>query len=153
MKNENLIYKLKELIQPIVTDKGYELYYIEFIKEKGENFLRIYIDSSNGIGLDDCEKVSREVSNILDTEDPISCSYYLEVSSPGINRTLYTDEHLNKYIGETVKIKLYKLFNGSKKYIGKLKEFNDLEIKIEDDGEQIVIPREKISNVSLHGEM
>ncbi|WP_035290623.1 ribosome maturation factor RimP [Clostridium sp. KNHs214] len=153
MNNSELVTKLNELVEPIVSKCGYQLYHIEFVKEQGENFLRVYIDHEAGIGLNDCEKVSRQISDMLDLEDPISDSYYLEVSSPGIERELYNEEHLNKYIGNSITIRLSKLFNGSKKIIGVLKDFNDSEITITKEGEEISIPREKIKAINLNGEI
>ncbi|WP_138205673.1 ribosome maturation factor RimP [Haloimpatiens lingqiaonensis] len=153
MNNSELMTNINKLVEPIVSRSGYQLYYIEFVKEQGENFLRIYIDHENGIGLNDCEKVSRQISDMLDQEDPIPDSYYLEVSSPGIERQLYTEGHLNKYIGESITIRLNKLFNGSKKFIGVLKGFNDSEITLTKEGEEISIPREKIKAINLNGEI
>lgn len=153
MRNNELISSLNELIEPIVTKCGYKLYYIEFVKEQGENFLRIYIDSEKGISLNDCEKVSRQISDMLDIEDPIPYSYYLEVSSPGIDRFLYNDEHLSMYKGSYITIKLNKLFNGSKKFKGFLKNFNDSQVTIEQEKVEIAIPREKIKSINLNGEI
>ena len=152
MSSEILMRKFFDLIRPIVIEKGLELYHIEFIKESGENYLRIYIDSPNGITFEDCEKVSRAVSEALDVEDPIPDPYYLEVSSPGIDRTLFTDVHLERYIGSNVVIKLNKLFNGKKIFEGELSNFNSDEITAKIDDENIVIPRDKIKNISLKGE-
>ncbi len=146
---ENLIKQLITLIEPIVTKLNYELYHLEFVKEGGENYLRIYIDDEKGIGLDDCEKVSRTISDMLDEVDPIEESYYLEVSSPGIDRELHNDKHFERYINSEVEIKLSSLFNGSKKYEGVLIGFNNDSINIENDGKQIDIPREKINKVKL----
>lgn len=153
MNNSELIIKMNELVEPIVSKCGYQLYHIEFVKEQGENFLRIYIDHEAGIGLSDCEKVSRQISAMLDLEDPVPDSYYLEVSSPGIERELYTEEHLNKYIGNSITVRLNKLFNGNKKVIGVLKDFNDSQITIIKEGEEIFIPREKIKAINLNGEI
>ena len=116
MKNNMLIERLKGLIAPIVNEKGLELYHLEYVKENGENYLRIFIDNTSGISLQDCENVSRAVSDLLDTEDPIEDAYYLEVSSPGIDRALYTEEHLKRYTNSTVIIKLSSLLNGKKIY-------------------------------------
>lgn len=149
MKNDRLIEKLNALIEPIVEAKDYELYYLEFVKEAGENYLRIYIDNENGISLEDCEKVSRAVSEMLDIEDPISESYYLEVSSPGVNRILYKDKHLNNAIGKKVSIKLSSLFEGKKQYEGILIEFNSDSIKINSENEEVIVPRVKILNMNL----
>lgn len=152
MKEDTIIARLFELISPVVEKSNYELYHLELVKENGEKYLRIYIDTTDGISLEDCEKVSRAVSELLDVEDPISDAYYLEVSSPGIERVLYTDKHFEKYVGSEVVFKLKKLFNGSKKYEGRLIAFTDEAISVEADGKEIAIPREYIDFVRLKGE-
>jgi len=149
MNNDTLIQKLKKITQPIVEKNNVELYHIEYVKEAGENFLRIYIDSANGISLEDCEKVSRATSEILDVEDPITDSYCLEVSSPGIERTLHNDNHLEKYIGQNVLVSLNSLYEGKKKFEGNLLGFSDMQIEIQYEGNNISIPKEKISIVNL----
>lgn len=149
MKNDTLLQKLRKIIQPIAEKNNCELYHLEYLKEAGENFLRIYIDSSNGISLEDCEKTSRAVSEILDVEDPIKDSYCLEVSSPGIERILYDDNHLKKYIGQNVLVNLNSLYEGTKKIEGNLLGFSDVQIEIQYEGNDISVPKEKISIVSL----
>jgi len=152
MKNDVLINKLNEIIEPIVKDLNYDLYYIEYIKESGENYLRIYIDSENGISLTDCEKVSRKTSASLDEYDPIPDAYFLEISSPGIERGLYTDEHLRKYIGYDVLIKLTELFEGKRNIKGKLLEFDIEKIVIRFEDLNMSIPRNIINSVNLRVE-
>jgi ribosome maturation factor RimP len=153
MKLDVLIENLTELIAPIVDELGYELYHIEYVKENGEYYLRIYIDNETGITLEDCEKVSRPVSDILDVKDPITDSYYLEVSSPGLNRNLYSDKHLNRYIGSEVAIKLGKPIEGKKLLKGSLAGFTESEVNISVDGNEIGIPRDKIKAINLEGEL
>lgn len=149
MKNDTLLQKLRKIAQPIVEKNNCELYHLEYVKEAGENYLRIYIDNSNGISLEDCEKTSRGISEILDVEDPITDSYCLEVSSPGIERILYDDNHLKKYIGQNVLVNLKRLFEGTKKLEGDLVGFSDVQIEIQNDGNNIIIPKENISIISL----
>jgi len=149
MQNNTLLQKLRKIALPIVEENNCELYHLEYVKEAGENYLRIYIDNANGISLEDCEKTSRGISEILDVEDPITDSYCLEVSSPGIERILYDDNHLNKYIGQNVLVNLNSLYEGVKKFEGNLLGFSDIQIEIQYDGNNISIPREKISIVSL----
>jgi ribosome maturation factor RimP len=153
MIKQALIENLFKLIEPIVNEKSLELYHLEYVKEFGENFLRIYIDSPNGITLDDCEKVSRPISDMLDEKDPISESYYLEVSSPGIERILYNEKHFDRYVGNTVLVQLEKLFEGKKKYIGNLIGYNQDEVILEIENTEIKIPRDKIKSISLNGEV
>lgn len=149
MNDKNFIDNLKELIEPIVNDLDYELYYLEFVGENKENYLRIYIDSESGIGLEDCEKASRAISNMLDEKDPIDSSYYLEVSSPGLERQLYNDKHLEDNIGKNVCVKLDSLFNGGRKFEGKIKSFDNQNLTLDINAEDFEIPREKIKKINL----
>lgn len=153
MENQDLINNLINLFKPVVIELGYEFYYLEFVKEEGENYLRVYIDNNNGIGLDDCEKVSRRISEILDEEDPIQDSYYLEVSSPGIFRTLFTDEHLNRYLNSTISLNLNKLYEGKRKFEGKLMKFDSNNIIINYKSIDLSIPRDIIDKIILKGEL
>lgn len=149
MDNEGLIQELNKLIHPKVTSLGYEFYHLELVKEEGEDYLRVYIDSENGISLKDCEKVSRPISDMLDEDDPIPFSYYLEVSSPGVYRTLFNDYHLTKSIGEYVLIQLNSLLNGKREIKGKLMSFDEGQFLIRDGVIDISIPKDKIKNISL----
>lgn len=153
MKNGIISNEIQEDIRSIVESKNLELYYIEYVKESGENYLRIYIDSSDGISLDDCESVSRPISDLLDEKDPIDEGYYLEVSSPGIYRTLYTDKHMKDNINKSVLVKLNSLLNGKKKYEGILKNFSNDFVTIEIEGSEISVERNKIVSVSLKGDL
>ncbi|MHC1683199.1 MAG: ribosome maturation factor RimP [Clostridiaceae bacterium] len=153
MSNEELISKLFQLISPITERLGYELYHIEYLKEDGDYFLRIYIDNENGIGLRDCEKVSREVSEVMDVEDPITDQYYLEVSSPGIFRNLHTEDHYRRYQGFDVLVNSDILINGKRKLEGKLEGFDENHINLNVDSEIVKIPRDKIKSISLNGEL
>ena len=108
MKKEQLVADLEALCAPIVKEKGYDLYHIEYVKENNEYYLRLYIEKSEErISLRDCEIVSRALSDMLDIEDPIKDAYFLEVSSPGLNRRLHSDEHFNRFIGKEF-LKMYK---------------------------------------------
>jgi ribosome maturation factor RimP len=153
MKREQLIENTRELVKPIVDELGYEFYHIEFVKEDNENFLRIYIDSPKGISLEDCEKVSRPVSDMLDVKDPIPDSYYLEVSSPGINRYLYTDKHLEKYQGRLILIKLSSSIEGKKAFAGTLINHTEDEVIMKVDEQEMHIPRKKVKSINLEGEL
>lgn len=153
MENEVFMVTLRNLILPIVNNLNYELYHMEYVKEDGEYFLRIYIDTPDGINLDDCEKVSRPISDLLDINDPLPDSYYLEVSSPGINRYLYTSEHLNRFKGSQLSIKLNNPLDGKKTLIGRLVDFSDSEININVDPNQILVPRSNIKSINLEGEL
>lgn len=145
-----VVEKLKVKIETIVKSHNFELYYLEYIREGGQNILRVYIDRENGVKLDDCVVVSRAISDMLDACDPITEEYNLEVSSPGVFRTLFTDSHMERYIGSDVEVKLSALFEGKKKFEGKLVSFNDEEVTIENSGVETSIPKSKILAVSLN---
>ena len=140
--------KVTKLVEPIIENLGYELYDVEYAKEGKSYFLRIFIDSEKGIDLNDCEKVNDAVNDILDKENYIKEQYFLEISSPGIERVLRKDKHLEKNIGEEVNVKLFKKDeNGAKEYWGKLKEFNQNEIVLETEEQEIKIERKNISQI------
>lgn len=135
---ENL---LKEKIESI----GYDLYDVEYSKEGKNYFLRIFIDKEDGIDLKDCENVNDEINDILDQADYIKDQYFLEVSSPGIERVLRKDKHLEQNIGEEINIKLFKKDeNGNKEYQGNLKSFNEEKIELEDG---TIIERKNIAQI------
>ncbi|AWK53066.1 ribosome maturation factor RimP [Clostridium beijerinckii] len=153
MKKDILIEKIEELVKPIISELLYELYYVEYIKENGEFYLRIYIEKKDDrISLDDCVAVSRRVSEILDTEDPIEDAYYLEVSSPGLNRGLYKEEHFKQVIGKEVLVKLTSAINGTKSVKGILKDVLEDYIVVEAETE-VEILKDKIKFANLEGEI
>lgn len=151
MKKDALILEIEGLVKPITDELSYELYNVEFVKEDGENYLRIYIDNENGIKLTDCEAVSRRVSEMLDEVDPISVGYFLEVSSPGINRGLYCDEHFERYVGSKVILKLKKALNGTKTITGMLKGINDDYIIVQAE-EEVNIPKDILKSANIEGD-
>ncbi len=139
--------KVENLLKEKIESLGYNLYDVEYVKEGPNYYLRIYIDKETGIDLNDCEKVSNEIDELLDKADYIKEQYYLEVSSPGLERKLKKDQHFSQNIGKKVEIKLFKKDNnGEKEYEGTLKSFNQEEIIIETEkGNQINIERKNIS--------
>ena len=140
--------KVTNLVEPIIEKIGYELYDVEYAKEGKNYFLRIFIDKTEGIDLNDCEKVNDAITDILDTENYIKDQYFLEISSPGIERVLRKDKHLEKNIGTDINVKLFKKDeNGKKEYLGKLKEYNQNEIVIEQEEKEIKIERKNISQI------
>ena len=139
-----------ELAEPIADSNGFYLYDVEYLKEGGIWFLRVYIDKEGGISLDECETFSRTLSDILDKKDPIDKNYYLEVSSPGIERKLKTEAHFKRYLGETVDVGLYKAIDGNKTVTGILKDYNGSEITVEAGGKELVIPLSSTTVVHLH---
>jgi len=136
-KKENYEAKTEELLIPIASANGVEIYDVEYVKEGSDYYLRAYIDKPDGVSIIDCENVSRRLSDVLDEADFIPDAYILEVSSPGLGRTLKKDRHLEKSIGLDVEIKLYKPQNGSKEYEGMLERFDEESITItNEDGEK-----------------
>jgi len=136
--------KVEELIKDKIENIGYSLYDVEYAKEGPNYYLRIFIDSAKGIDLNDCEKVSNEINEKLDEADYIKEQYYLEVSSPGVERVLRKDRHLEQNIGKKVEAKLFKKDeNGSKNYIGELKEFNEETVTID----EVKIERKNIAQI------
>lgn len=132
---------------------GYELYNVEFVKEGSDWFLRVYIDMIDPdryVGTEDCEKVSRYLSDMLDKKDPVSQSYYLEVSSPRMDRTLLKDADFERYAGKRVELSLYKAMNGQKKLEGILKGLEGDEIVITDDAENILrLQKKQVAKTKL----
>ena len=142
---KNIEEKVEQLIEKTINELGYKLYDVEYAKEGKDYFLRIFIDKNEGIDLNDCEKVNDTVNPILDAADYIKEQYFLEISSPGIERTLRKDKHLKQNIGEKVEIKLFKPINKQKNIIGILKDYNAEEIEIETSEEVCKIDRKNIS--------
>ena len=142
---KNIEEKVEQLIEKTINELGYELYDVEYAKEGKDYFLRIFIDKNEGIDLNDCEKVNDAVNPILDNADYIKEQYFLEISSPGIERTLRKDKHLKQNIGEKVEIKLFKPINKQKNIIGILKDYNAEQIEIETSEEDCKIDRKNIS--------
>lgn len=138
--------KVENLVKDNVQKLGYNLYDVEYVKEGKEFYLRIYIDKPTGITLEDCELVSNNVNELLDEANYIKEQYFLEVSSPGIERILKKDKHLKENIGKKVQIKLFKPFNGQKQYEGILKDFNENAVTIE-NLQNLKIERQNISQI------
>ena len=136
--------RVEELIKEKIENIGYSLYDVEYAKEGPNYYLRIFIDSEKGIDLDDCEKVSNEINEKLDEADYIKEQYFLEVSSPGIERILRKDRHLEQNIGVQVAVKLFKKDeNGNKNYIGELKKFDEQTVTID----EVKIERKNIAQI------
>ncbi len=142
--------RTEHLALPILEKLGFLLYDVEYVKEGGTNYLRIFIDKAGGVTVDDCEAVAREMDPILDKEDYIPDSYVFEVSSPGLGRTLKKDRHLSMSIGEEVEIRTYKPIDKKKEFSGVLKRFDADSIVIGDaDGPEISFDRADIALIRL----
>ena len=145
----NIVWKLAE---PIAKDLGLKIWDIKFLKEGSNYYLRIFIDSENGITIDDCEKMSRAIDKPLDELDPISQNYCLEVCSPGINRELTREEHLKKSIGQKIIVRLIRPLNdGTKQLNAVLTSFNkdELMVSLGDNEENLCISRKNIAFIKL----
>ena len=130
-KRENYESRFEEILRKITDANGLTIYDVEYVKEGGEWYLRGYIDKEGGVTIDDCELVSRAVSDVMDRDDFIEDAYILEISSPGLGRALKKDKHLAGSIGEEVELKTYKPVDGAKEYVGLLKAFDTDTITIE----------------------
>jgi len=132
-----------------IESLGYELVGVEYIKNGQHTVLRIYIDSENGISIEDCERVSHQVSGILEVEDPISTAYSLEVSSPGFDRPLFKARDFERFVGSEAKISMKLPIQGRRNFKGILQGFDDGEILILVDGEEYALPLTKLAKARL----
>lgn len=137
--------RVEGLLESTINNLGYELYDVEYAKEGKDYFLRIFIDKEAGIDLNDCEKVNDAINELLDKADYIKEQYFLEVSSPGIERILKKDKHLQANIGSLVEAKLFKAINNKKVIQGVLKEFSKEKIAIETEEGNLEIERKDIA--------
>lgn len=150
-KSKKITEVCEELLKGFLDEENLSLYDVEYVKEGPDRVLRVFIDKDEGyIGTEDCEKVSKYLSDKLDETDPIEENYILEVSSPGLDRVLSKEEHFRAYMGELVEVNLYKAIEGEKKLIGRLVQKDDHALLIDIDGEQKNISLEQITKVNLH---
>ena len=148
-KRDSYEVKTEELLGPITEKYGVEIYDVEYVKEGSDFYLRAYIDKEGGVNIIDCENVSRALSDALDEKDFIDDAYILEVSSPGLGRTLKKDRHIEKSIGQDVEIKLYKPVDKVKEFEGTLISFDAEKIIIDMDGEEKSFLRSDIAVIKL----
>ena len=149
-KKEVYEEKTEKLIMPVIEQNQFELVDVEFVKEGSNWYLRLYVDKEGGITIDDCELVSRAMSDILDREDYIEESYILEVSSPGLGRPLKKDKDFVRSIGSEVEIRLYKPLEKQKEFTGILKSFDKEQVVIEpEDGSEKCFLRSEIALIRL----
>ena len=141
--------QLSELLGPVVAGLGYELWELEFAPRAGGGLLRLYIDSAEGITLEDCERVSRAVSDTLDEADPIAGHYTLEVSSPGLDRVLRTRAHFERYAGEQVRLEMMRPIDGRKRFSGRVTEVSASDITLELEGGSVNLPIDDIHRARL----
>ncbi len=136
-RREQYEQQTEELLEPIVTELGFELVDVEYVKEAGNWYLRAYIDKPGGIAVDDCEAVSRRFSDILDEKDYIEDSYIFEVSSPGLGRPLKKEKDFQRSLGQEVEIRTYRAVNRQKEFVGILKEFDKDSVTISYEDESV----------------
>ncbi len=148
-KREGYEKRTERLLAPIAERNGVEIYDVEYVKEGGDWYLRAYIDKPEGVTINDCENVSRALSDALDAEDYIEGTYILEVSSPGLGRTLKKDRHLEKSLGEEVEVKTYKPIDKQKEFSGILKAYDKETVTIEEEGQERVFGRQEIAVIRL----
>ena len=138
--------KVEALARPVVEEEGCKLWSVEYIKEAGTWYLRIFIDKDGGVGIADCEAISRRLDPILDEADPIPESYVFEVGSAGAERELKRTSDFEQFIGSDVEVKLYQPYEGRKTLVGTLEEYNDGNIT----GSGVELKKEQIAQVRLH---
>lgn len=143
----NIEEKVEMLLQSRINELGYELYDVEYAKEGKNYFLRIFIDKQDGIDLNDCEKVNDGIMELLDEADYIKEQYFLEVSSPGIERNLRKDKHLDGAMGEEIEVNLFKPFDKKKKLQGVLTGYDENTITMMYENDEIAINRKDISHM------
>lgn len=150
MEKKNATEKtVRKFIESVLSDTAYEVYDVEYKKEGSDLFLRIFIDKEGGVDLDDCEKVTDLINDPLDELDPINGAYFLEVSSPGVERNLCTLDHFRAALGEKVRVKTYQKLENSKEWVGILTEAGEEEIKLEVEGKAMSFPYNKIAKANL----
>ncbi len=140
----------QELAAPIAAAEGCEIWDVEYVKEAGSWFLRVYLDRPEGVTIDHCEAVSRALSDKLDELDPIEGSYVLEVSSPGADRALKKPEHFARCMGETVEVRLYRPREGAKTVVGTLEGYEDGSVTLATPRETLTLDKKEIAQVKLY---
>jgi ribosome maturation factor RimP len=137
------------LLEPVISAMGYEMLGIEQVSHGRDSLVRIYIDRDSGITLADCERVSGQVTGVLDVEDPIRGSYHLEVSSPGLDRPLFTLEQCRRYLGRDIRVQLRSKLEGRRKLSGRLMDLHDAVLVIDEGGTRYDVPADLIERASL----
>ena len=139
-----------QLALPFVQEAGCSLWDVEYVKEAGSWFLRIFIDKEEGVSIRACEAVSRPLSDALDEADPIEGSYVLEVSSAGADRVLKKEEHFQQFVGTEVEVRLYRPREGKKEFVGDLVSWEDGNVTLTMAGEQVLFEKKEVAQVRLY---
>jgi ribosome maturation factor RimP len=150
-RQEGTVERVRSAAQRVTSDRGFELVDVELKRAAGGQLLRLYVDKPGGIGLDDLQSVSEEVSAILDAEDPIEGRYTLEVSSPGLDRPLRTEDDYRRYVGRLAKVSSYELVDGRRHWTGRIVacENGVVTLELEKGEEQARVPLAKVSHGRL----
>lgn len=141
---------VSELARPVVEEEGCSLWDVEYVREAGQWYLRVFIDKDGGVSINDCERISRRLDPMLDEADPIADSYVFEVGSAGAERELKRPSDFQRYIGSEVELRLYKPENGQKIFVGTLAACADGDVTVTVDGNDLTFERSKIALVKLH---
>ncbi|RMD71399.1 MAG: ribosome maturation factor RimP [Gammaproteobacteria bacterium] len=141
--------KVKALVEPMITAMGYELVGVEYVTQSGRPTLRIYIDCPGGIQVSDCQRVSEQVGALLDVEDPIAGAYNLEVSSPGLDRPLFTAPHFERFAGHRVKIRMRFPIQGRRRFTGILLGIQGDQVRLKEGDREIFLPLEDIEKANV----
>lgn len=144
---------VKALIEPVVAGLGYELVGVEFLAQGRHSLLRVYVDSDAGITVDDCADVSRQLSAMLDVEDPLPGAYTLEVSSPGLERPLFEADDFERFAGQQATIRVQAPMDGRRKFAGVLKGVENGQVVLVEDGQERSIPLDRIAKAKLNAEL
>ena len=142
--------KVFELARPVVEDEGCSLWDVEYVREAGTWYLRVYVDKEGGVSIDDCERISRRLDPVLDEADPIPESYVFEVGSAGADRELKRPRDYELFMGSQVDVKLYKPVDSSKLYVGELCGYDNGSVTITFAGKELVFKPEQVAQVRLH---
>lgn len=138
--------KVEALAKPIVEEEGCELWAVEYVREAGTWYLRVFIDKEGGVGIDDCEKISRRLDPVLDEADPIPDSYVFEVGSAGAERELKRPSDFEKFLGSEVEVKLYQPYQNKKSFVGKLEAYENGDVTVD----SVTLKKSQIAQVKLH---
>lgn len=141
--------ELQELLTPVIESLDCTLWGFEYISQGRHTTLRLYIEAEGGVGVEHCEKVSRQVSAVMDVEDPIAGEYTLEVSSPGLDRPLYTLEQYAAYVGEIISLRLRHAFDGRRKFQGRLTGLEGEDVLLVVDNEEYLLPIDSIEKANV----
>ena len=142
--------KVAALAKPVVEEEGCTLWDVEYVREAGSWYLRIFVDKEGGLSIDDCERISRRLDPMLDEADPIPDSYVFEVGSAGAERELKRPSDFEQFMGHEVEVRLYQPLNGSKAFVGSLKGYDDGDVTIDFGGTEMRFDKGRVAQVRLH---